>query len=405
MVAESEAVNQFFGGLANIGSDIVAALNGDAETITQAFRALGGMVGNAFAKYFLMGFQEVLSKVDTMLLPRWLEPHVETVFGTGARLFDGTIQQADAAMNAWRESLAAAGRAGSASAESRGARGVGVVGGSTPGTDMGGGGGSSFRGRPFAGTLEELRALRDAIQKADQALVDARLAEALARPGEEAQKSAEKVADLAAQLAYLDALAARYGGRSGLTAATGTLAPPSLPRMGPGRVGVDMGPVDRVARDLQGRQAQRVLSGLENDELAGAEARFRQTAGIVAGTMSDITATMVRGTDQIEASIVGMVGNILERSIKDPLAGGILGGIFAIGSAFLSRRSDRPRVIVDDYGSAAERKMREADKRPVRITNVIESGGRPIGEIEREMMDRQDRDEVVRFPRGSGLGR
>jgi hypothetical protein len=60
---------------------------------------------------------------------------------------------------------------------------------------------------------------------------------------------------------------------------------------------------------------------------------------------------------------------------------------------------------VDDYGSAAERKMREADKRPVRITNVIESGGRPIGEIEREMMDRQDRDEVVRFPRGSGLGR
>lgn len=47
--------------------------------------------------------------------------------------------------------------------------------------------------------------------------------------------------------------------------------------------------------------------------------------------------------------------------------------------------------------------MSEANKRPIRITNIIESGGRPIAEIEREMYDRQDRDEVVRFPPGSSL--
>lgn len=409
MVAESESVNRFFGGIANIGTDIVRALNGDAETIKSAFQAIGGMAGNAFAVAFLTPVAAMLRRIDRNIMetmPSFLRQSWHTAFGAGASALDNLIEESRGNVGAYRESLAAAGRAGSASAASRGARGVGVVPGGA-GAGGSGEGGSTFRGRAMGGTLVELRALREAILKADQALKDARLAEGLARPGAEAQKAAEKVRALAAEIAHLEALAARYGGRPGLAVATAEkpTLPPLIPRVADPNSKASRELGARAARDMQYRAAGRQLAGMEGDELAAAEEDFRRTAGVVAGTMADISASIIRGTGQIEASVISMVGNLLERFTRDPLTGSIIGGAFAIVGALFSRK-DRPRVVVDDYSSTAERKMRAAAyQRPVVINNVVESGGRPISEIEAELYDRQERDEVVRFPRGGGLGR
>ena len=124
-----------------------------------------------------------------------------------------------------------------------------------------------------------------------------------------------------------------------------------------------------------------VRQGLEAAGLKAAEARFQETAGVVVGTFGDMAAAALRGSGQIKSSILSMIGGILERTTKNPLLGGFLGGAFAIGAALFSR-SEKPRVVVEDYGSAAERKMSAQSKRPIRITNIIESGGRPIAEIE-----------------------
>jgi hypothetical protein len=257
---------------------------------------------------------------------------------------------------------------------------------------------------------EDLNRLLTAIRSAEDELQKADLAGKLAAPGEEAQKAAEKVRALGDELVRLRALAAPFGGAEGLFLGTSSMGPAPSHLLRPQTIEDPNAQYKRkrysLAPDFSLPGAERGLPFGDSLKptvaavLKPGEDAFRNTAGIVATTMGDMAADVIRGTGTVSSAVVNMVGNILQSVTKDPLLGGVLGGVFAIGAALFSK-NDRPRVVVDDYSSTAISKMNEANKRPIRITNIVESGGRPIAEIEREMYDRQDRDEVVRFPAGS----
>lgn len=375
VVGESPMVAKFTDAVAGIMSDVVDLLSGDTDLLIEGMKTLGSIAGNALAIGINEGLQAIMNKgpMFARLLPQ--------VFSWNA----------DAA----RESLAAS-IAGLGSIAER-ARAMGQARGGIPtlpgvtNIGSGGGGGGLARGRPLSGTEAELRGLLDAIQKTDAALKGARLDESLAAPGESAEKAAEKVKELVAELTNLDAIAKRFGGREGLLLATAGVSPLNAGLLGPRtedpnaayrkkRYSLVPGMVPGTERGLPFGDTLHPMA----DPLMKAEDRFQQTAGVVAATMGDMAAAAIRGTGSVKESVVSMIGGILERTVKNPLLGGVLGGVFAIGAALYSK-NDRPKVVVDDYSSTALSKMSEANKRPIRITNIIESGGRPIAEIEREM--------------------
>jgi len=415
VVAESPLVGAFMDQVAGIMSDVVDLLSGDADTLVEGMKVIGKMAGDAF----MLGVNSALENLPRntsfdrfflRLLPGPLRRGMENLDLQG-RVFGSSSETAAGALLADRQELA--GIAARARAKAQARKGIPMLPGvSMPGGGGGGGGGSLARGRPLSGTEAELRGLLDAIQKTDAALKGARLDAQFAMPGEKAEAAAKKVADLAAELTNLEAIARRFGGKEGLILATSGISPVAAGLLSPQTIEdpnaqyrkkrYSLAPALSLPGAERGLPFGDTLHPTVASPLDNAEARFQQTAGIVAGTMGDMAAAVIRGTGSVEASVMSMIGGILERTVKNPLLGGVLGGVFAIGAALFSR-SERPRVIVDDYGSAAERKMREAMKRPIRITNIIESGGRPIAEIEREMYDRQDRDEVIRFPPGGSL--
>jgi len=273
--------------------------------------------------------------------------------------------------------------------------------------------GGGLAGPPaLGGSVREMQGLLTAIRGAEEELQKADLAGKLAAPGEEAAKAAEKVRTLANELARLKSLADQFGGAEGLFLATSPMGPAPSHLLRPQTIEDPNAQYKRKryslapAFSLPGAERGLPFGDTLHPTVAGpldkAEDRFKQTAGVVAATMGDMAADVIRGTGSVSSSVMSMIGNILQSATKDPLTRAVIGGVFAIGSALFSKK-DRPKVVVDDYSSTALSKMNEANKRPIRITNIIESGGRPIAEIEREMYDRQDRDEVVRFPPGSSL--
>lgn len=291
-----------------------------------------------------------------------------------------------------------------------------AAGGGAPGVDTGDGTGPA-RGPALGGTRPELQGLLDSIRKAESELTKAQLAEKLAKPGEEAEKATEKVRALADELARLRALAGPFGGAAGLILATTPIGPAPSHLLRPQAIEDPAAAFRRrrysLAPDLQEgterglpfgdslRMSRRgAESVLYRERLKEAEEEFGTTAGVVAATMGDIAADVIRGTATVGSAVTSMIGNILQNVTKNPLLGGVFGGVFAIGAALFGRH-EKPRVVVSDFESAAERKLRDADRRPVRITTIVEQNGVKISEIERELYDRQSRDEVVRFPVGA----
>jgi len=298
-----------------------------------------------------------------------------------------------------------------------------------------GGAGSGGGGRApsaLTGTQTELRGLLDAIQKTRKELDEATLAEKLAQPGEAAEKAKEKVDELAASLARLNSIAAPFGG------ALASLAIGPIPDVNPGilkrqtareaerermglqpvgwrdpitglRKGQGLGPSARgatglanVANDAAAREEQWNSAG---KALEDAGEQMQRAKAVAASAMLGTVEAVVRGSGQIRESVVGMIGSILQAAVKNPLHGALIGGVVGIiGGLFNRSRRDPMPVRVEDYSSQAERKMKDAPKRPIQQKIIIETGGQEVGRIESELFDRQERDEVVRFrPSGRRL--
>ena len=73
-----------------------------------------------------------------------------------------------------------------------------------------------------------------------------------------------------------------------------------------------------------------------------------------------------------------------------------------LGAAF-SRGRDRPVPVRLAEVDEAAAKTLQGSGEPLRITTIIEQGGVEIERIERDLYDRQNRDETVRHSRGRAL--
>lgn len=122
---------------------------------------------------------------------------------------------------------------------------------------------------------------------------------------------------------------------------------------------------------------------------------------VVTASMFGMAQAAVRGSDQVAESVVSMITQIVQSL---PGVGGIFGTIIGgvgglIGAAFSRDRNPVP-VRVADVDDAAARKWQNYGQ-PIRITTIMEVGGVEVQRVERELIDRQNRDEVVRYSNGN----
>jgi hypothetical protein len=252
---------------------------------------------------------------------------------------------------------------------------------------------------------------------------------------------ADAAASLEAELAALRSLAATARASAAARGVAGGGAAPSTI----GRMPGGLGPVDvsglpgitgpaapgfSFAVDLQSvaqrrgraaflkRQAEeaggiRLAGGLGlttgvggvGEELEDASAAFEDAGQVVVGTMFGMAQAAIHGTENIAAAFTGMITQIWQ-SLPGVggLLGSVIGGVGALVGAAFTRRDPVP-VRMADIDDRAAMKLRESSREPLRITTIIEQGGVEIDRIERELNDRQARDEVVRFnSRGRALG-
>lgn len=138
--------------------------------------------------------------------------------------------------------------------------------------------------------------------------------------------------------------------------------------------------------------------------LPEATKEFEEAGQVVAASMFGMAQAAVRGSDQVAASVVGMITQIAQSL---PGVGGIfgtiIGGVGGLIGAMVGKKDRAPvPVRLQDVDDAAARKLQGATG-PERIVTIIEQGGQEIERIERDLRDRQNRDEVVRYSRGNAL--
>lgn len=165
----------------------------------------------------------------------------------------------------------------------------------------------------------------------------------------------------------------------------------------PGSLG--MGPGLTNAFSQLSPEQQAAISGLNEGTKA-----FGDAAQVVTAGMFSAAEAMVRGSDQIEASIINMVTNILRSipSVGGGFLGTLIGGVGGLLSAAFSRSRDPVPVRMAEIDDRAAEKLREAGGGPDRITLTVERGGVEVERIERDLRDRQNRDEVIRYSPRSG---
>lgn len=348
-VAESPEVAKAFDFVAQIVENVTAAVaSGELDRITEAFSALGALAGNSF----MLAFQEAIAAgfgaLDKLVLPKFLEDRLTTVLGIFAGAAEENAEQLREAIAAWVVVLESIGRRPQQIGSGGGGGGTGVGG---IGGDGGGGSG---------------------------ALLDIPGAGFRAAPG---FFSPQSIAAFQQRRARLAAVAA--GPRS--------LQPGSF-GLAPGRASGG-GP-------LAGLDVQALIDAdTIREELDDAGDAFDETGQVVAATMFGMAQAVVRSTDQVAQSVVSMITQITQSL---PGVGGIFGTIIGgvgglIGAAFgRGGRREPVGVRIQDIDDAAARKLQGSDQ-PIRVTTIIEQGGVEIERIERELIDRQNRNAVVRF--------
>jgi len=348
--AESPEVSALFDVMTQTVDSVAKAFqSGRMDLIVDAFRALGGMAGNAFGAAFFRGAQAVFDKIDRALVPDRFEDSIMTPLGLLARAMGGAAESSAEAAAAWRDAMMAAGRAAqSAVIETGRSRGmVGSAAGAGAGGASGGAGGGTT---PFV------------------------IPEAAFR-----QVPAAFAADaIAAYQARMDRV--------------------HRARLAPGGVGVT--PVGGLTNPYQGMNVGAQIDAETIGLVEDAGETMGNAGRVAAASMFSAAEAMVRGSGRIEESLVNMVTNVL-RSIPK-IGGGIWGTVIGgvgglIAAAFSRGGNDRGTVPVrlKEVDDAAARKM-QGEGQTIRITNITEIGGTAIETIERELRVRQNRDEVWR---------
>ncbi len=346
LVSKSPIVADFFDKIADIGEDIVTALESDSETIRAAFEALGGIAGNTFVAAFFASIGTALNTIDRALLPKifGIEKKLATLIGVfgEAAMFnaDAALQAADA----WAEALSAAARAGSAAAAAGGAGGGGG----------GSGGGAGGGGLPAA---------------VGGAVFRRGLVPNLFRP----------------RLPF---------GAIGLAA--------NATRSSPFSIGGGGGQVPSIFADA--RRHLRPLHEAVND--AGDD--LQDAGAIVVGEFGRMADAAVSGSGQMASVVTSALSNIIG-SLKTSggglfgatLPGAIIGaGLGILGGLFgRSGRNREPvRVHLSDVEQAAARKLAQANQeRPVQVhVTHVTPEGRTIEEVEHLLKNRAARDGVQR---------
>ncbi len=464
LAAQSPMVAAFFDSLTSITSDLIDVVGGDTDTLVQGMKAIGRIMGDALsvgvneglAAASFLGPLSSIAERSARVARENLEANL-VALGSIAR-----AAEAQAAARALRESprgqemlndqrreeLAllerrqeilqeaiqqspeiAANRAMLAATERRvedlraeianadrtiAAARAAMSGGkkdeeTKPGFLIGAG---------LEGTNAQLSELLDRLRSTRTELRAAEFEAFLAPTEEAAKKATEEVTKLGVALAGLEALADRFGGESLL----GTMFAPIPGAPDPTQVGRGFGQLpsqtefqreqarkqrllpfgDRLSLSPGGRR--QFLKGLgEDDRLKEAGERMKAAQAVTVSAMFGMAEAAVAGSGQVASSVIGMITQILQSATGGGVLGAFIGGFGGLLSATL-RGNDPVPVKVDDYGSSALSKMREVGRGPLRITTIIEQGGVEIERIEREFLDRQARDENIRFGATIGMG-
>jgi len=417
--AQSPIVAQFFDQLTGLLGDIVDLFGSDTETLKAGMESLGRIAGNAFSIGVLQavkGVQGLLGDIILSPFPQKIRDRL-TLKGTPfehegeSQAINDAIEEATANIKAEREVLASIARGAEERRKARKELGKGESGGGGVGAGGGGSSAAPIIGSSFAGTEKNLKGLLAAIQSTRSALRSAKLDRAIAGPGDEAEKAAKKLKELTQRLSGLQAIAARFGGEGAIKLDLGTLGPLSAARL-PNFF--DPEAVRRFQeREAFVRRREQFVGPVQlfdltpqapaasAEELRAASLEFGDASKVAVASFGAMAEAAIRGSDQMATSVISAITRIIQSTkFGGGLFGTILGAVGGIAGALFGKR-DRPLPVrIDDVTSDAQRKLRDARKRPVRVTTIIEQGGVEISRIERELYDRQERDEVVRFPTG-----
>ena len=401
VAAEAPLVTAFFDRLTTIATDIVDIIGGDTSLLIDGMKTIGRLMGDAMA----VGINEALA----------------AMYGGGGPgdrlmrfLFKGNADIARENLAANQEALASIARAARAQAEAR--RRAGQPPG-RPGGGGGGGGGGGLGGEgdlglfgDFSGTRRELRALLESFEETRVALREARLEATIAPTEKAAEKAREEVEKLEEAFRSLKRMVDELGGEGvlaglGLVPGFGGLA--GLPPGGISRARLPHRPSLRVPLELSaGAQAQMLTPEQARErerEMLRAQEGMKTAQAVTVSAMFGMAQAAVAGSEQVAASVISMITQILRSVSGGGIFGAIIGGVGGLIGAAFGRRDAVP-VRVDDYGSRAIEQMRDVGGGPTRIITIIEQGGVEIERIERELLDRQSRDETVRFGATIGMG-
>lgn len=340
VVAESPLVAEMFDRMTTVVADLIDILNGDAPLLKEAFASLGRLAGDAFAIALAQSIRTPLQMIGDMIAGKIPGGSFGPTDQAPPRLFDATIENALTRMGEELSNIADLATKARLIAEGRGGGGAAVR--------FGSGGGA---GGPA--TISD---------------IERREAFGLFGP--------ESLASFRGRQAIRSSDARRQGN---ITRAR--LSPQGAPQV------FDVGPT--VSGDG--------LSGLGTIDAA---AESIEDAGeVAAAAMFGVAQVIASESEDIARSLTSMITQILQSL---PGVGGfasvLIGGIGGLASALLSKRQPQA-VRVEDYSSRALSKLKRNSGEPIHITTIIEQGGVEIDRIERELFDRQNRDEVVRFGR------
>lgn len=342
LVAESPLIASLFDTMTDLVDDLATIIAKDPDTIVEAFSALGSLAGNAFGVAFMESAAAVLNAFDRMFLPKFLEDKLATPFGIFGGAAEGQADQFRGNVGAWREVLASLARRPSRSDVAGAGGGPGTM-------NLGGGDPLSldpvaFRSMPSGFSPEALEYHRRRKERKQRV----RLGPAVMAPG-------------------------------GFGLAPGMISPGAPP-------GTD--------------------EQIDADTIREGADAMGEAGQVVVASMFGMAQAAMRGSDQVAQSVVSMITQIAQSL---PGVGGIfgtiIGGVGGLIGAALSRGKNRDPVPVrvDDITDAAARKWQN-NGQPIRITTITEVGGVETERIERELISRQNRDEVVRYRGGSAVG-
>lgn len=160
----------------------------------------------------------------------------------------------------------------------------------------------------------------------------------------------------------------------------------------------------KVTRLTSGKVPKGIQDQIDADTIREGSDAMAEAGQVVAASMFGMAQAAVRGSDQVAQSVVGMITQIAQSL---PGVGGIfgtiIGGVGGLIGAAIGRNRDPVPVRIRDIDDAAARKWQNSGQ-PIRITTVTEVGGVEVERIERELIARQDRDQVVRYRGGTAVG-